>query len=124
MKVALVSTGLGRILRGFEAFTSSLYETLKLRASGLDVTLFQGVTLGGTGKETGDRHPKVRRGVMIGAGAEILGNIEIGEGSKVAAGSVVLKPVPAHTAVAGVPARPIGKPSSDIPAYDMKQELE
>ena len=89
-----------------------------------DVSMLQGVTLGGTGKETGDRHPKIRRGVMIGAGAEILGNIEIGEGSKVAAGSVVVKPVPPHTAVAGVPAKPIGKPSSEIPAYDMKQELE
>jgi serine O-acetyltransferase len=89
-----------------------------------DVSILQSVTLGGTGKASGDRHPKVRRGVMIGAGAKILGNIEIGEGSKVAAGSVVLAPVAPHTTVAGVPARPVGKPSSDAPAFDMKQELE
>ena len=68
-----------------------------------DVSILQGVTLGGTGKETGDRHPKIRRGVLIGAGAEILGNIEVGSCSKVAAGSVVLKPVPKCVTVAGVP---------------------
>jgi serine O-acetyltransferase len=89
-----------------------------------DVSMLQSVTLGGTGKETGDRHPKVRRGVMLGAGAKILGNIEIGEGSKVAAGSVVLNPVPPHTTVAGVPAKPIGRPGSDVPAYDMNQDIE
>lgn len=89
-----------------------------------DVSILQGVTLGGTGKETGDRHPKIRRGVMVGAGAVILGNIEVGEGSKVAAGSVVLKPVPPHTTVAGVPAKPVGRPSSEVPAFDMKQELD
>ena len=70
-----------------------------------DVSILQDVTLGGTGKEDGDRHPKVRRGVLIGAGAKILGNIEIGDCSRVAAGSVVLKPVPPHSTVAGVPAR-------------------
>jgi serine O-acetyltransferase len=70
-----------------------------------DVSMLQGVTLGGTGKEAGDRHPKVRRGAMIGAGAKILGNIEIGEGARIAAGSVVLRPVPAHATVAGVPAK-------------------
>ncbi|MFO1039722.1 MAG: serine O-acetyltransferase [Geminicoccaceae bacterium] len=74
-----------------------------------DVSLLQNVTLGGTGKDAGDRHPKVRRGAMIGAGAKILGNIEIGEGARVAAGSVVLRPVPAHTTVAGVPARPVAQ---------------
>jgi len=88
-----------------------------------DVSILQSVTLGGTGKETGDRHPKIRRGVMIGAGAEVLGNIEIGEGSKVAAGSVVLTPVPPHTTVAGVPAKPVGTPLSEVPAFDMKQDL-
>lgn len=72
-----------------------------------DVSLLQGVTLGGTGKDAGDRHPKVRRGVMIGAGAKILGNIEIGECARVAAGSVVLNPVPPRTTVAGVPARAV-----------------
>ncbi len=89
-----------------------------------DVSMLQSVTLGGTGKETGDRHPKIRRGVMLGAGAKILGNIEVGEGAKVAAGSVVTKPVPAHTTVAGVPAKPIGRPASDVPAYDMNQDLD
>jgi serine O-acetyltransferase len=74
-----------------------------------DVSLLQGVTLGGTGKERGDRHPKIRRGVLIGAGAKILGNIEVGACSRVAAGSVVLKPVPPNTTVAGVPARVVGK---------------
>jgi len=69
------------------------------------VTLLQDVTLGGTGKEAGDRHPKVRRGAMIGAGAKILGNIEVGENARVAAGSVVLHPVPANSTVAGVPAK-------------------
>lgn len=89
-----------------------------------DVSILQSVTLGGTGKESGDRHPKIRRGVMIGAGAEILGNIEVGEGSKIAAGSVVLTAVPPHTTVAGVPAKPVGKPSAEVPAFDMKQDLE
>jgi serine O-acetyltransferase len=70
-----------------------------------DVSLLQDVTLGGTGKEAGDRHPKVRRGVMIGAGAKVLGNIEIGENARIAAGSVVLRAVPARGLVAGVPAK-------------------
>ena len=74
-----------------------------------DVSMLHEVTLGGTGKDTGDRHPKVRRGVLIGAGAKILGNVVIGEGAKVGAGSVVLNDVPAHTTVAGVPAKTIGK---------------
>ena len=69
-----------------------------------DVSILQGVTLGGTGKESGDRHPKIRHGSLIGSGAKILGNIEVGCCSKVAAGSVVLTDVPAHTTVAGVPA--------------------
>ncbi|HVY20565.1 MAG TPA: serine O-acetyltransferase [Bauldia sp.] len=76
---------------------------------GDDVSILQDVTLGGTGKETGDRHPKVRDRVLIGAGAKILGNIEIGEGAKVAAGSVVLHAVPPYTTVAGVPAKVIGE---------------
>ncbi len=70
-----------------------------------DVSLFHGVTLGGRGMEPGDRHPKVRRGAFIGAGASILGNIEIGEGARIAAGSIVLKDVPAHATAAGSPAR-------------------
>lgn len=71
---------------------------------GNDVSILQSVTLGGTGKESGDRHPKIRQGVLIGAGAKILGNIEVGECARVGAGSVVLEPVPAHTTVVGVPA--------------------
>jgi serine O-acetyltransferase len=73
-----------------------------------EVSILQDVTLGGTGKETGDRHPKIRRGALIGAGAKILGNIEVGIGAKVGAGSVVVAPVAAHTSVAGVPARLVG----------------
>jgi serine O-acetyltransferase len=72
-----------------------------------DVSLLQNVTLGGTGKHDGDRHPKVRRGAMIGAGAKILGNIEIGPFARIAAGSVVLNSVEPYTTVAGVPARPV-----------------
>lgn len=86
-----------------------------------DVSILQSVTLGGTGKEGGDRHPKIREGVMIGAGATILGNIEVGCGAKIGAGSVVLHPVPAHTTVAGVPARIVGYPDGDKPSMDMDQ---
>ncbi len=88
-----------------------------------DVSLLHEVTLGGTGKATGDRHPKVRRGVLIGAGAKILGNVEIGEGAKVGAGSVVLKNVAPHCTVAGVPAVVVGKPCSSSPALDMDHEI-
>ena len=88
-----------------------------------DVSLLHEVTLGGTGKSSGDRHPKVRRGVLIGAGAKILGNVEIGEGAKVGAGSVVLKNVPPHCTVAGVPAIVVGKPCSENPAHDMNHEI-
>ncbi|NLI18189.1 MAG: serine O-acetyltransferase [Actinomycetales bacterium] len=89
-----------------------------------DVSMLHEVTLGGTGKETGDRHPKIRRGVMIGAGAKILGNIVVGEGAKVGAGSVVLDDVPPHSTVAGVPARQVGRPDVDLPALSMDQRLE
>jgi serine O-acetyltransferase len=88
------------------------------------VSIMQSVTLGGTGKETGDRHPKVRRGVLIGPGATILGNIEIGEGSKIAAASVVLKDVPPHSIVAGVPGKVVGTTSSEDPAEKMDHGLE
>ena len=88
-----------------------------------DVSILQGVTLGGTGKETGDRHPKIRRGVLIGAGAKILGNIEIGYCARVAAGSVVLAPVPHNKTVAGVPARIVGEAGCAEPARDMNQIL-
>ena len=86
-----------------------------------DVSILHGVTLGGTGKDSGDRHPKVRRGVLIGANASIIGNIEIGEGAKVGAGSVVMKSVPPHVTVAGVPAVIVGKPHCASPAHDMGQ---
>lgn len=84
-----------------------------------NVSILHEVTLGGTGKVSGDRHPKVRRGVLIGAGAKILGNIEIGAGSKVAAGSVVLRDVPPGTTVAGIPARVVGRCTVPEPALEM-----
>ncbi|RLQ87737.1 serine O-acetyltransferase [Notoacmeibacter ruber] len=90
---------------------------------GDDVSILQGVTLGGTGKENGDRHPKIDHGVLIGAGAKVLGNIEIGHCSKVAAGSVVLRPVPPNTVVAGVPARIVGESTCAEPARAMDQML-
>ena len=89
-----------------------------------DVSILQDVTLGGTGKEDGDRHPKIRQGVLIGAGAKILGNIEVGAFSKIAAGSVVLKPVPPRTTVAGVPATVVRIHRVDeVPAAEMDQTI-
>jgi serine O-acetyltransferase len=88
-----------------------------------NVSILQNVTLGGTGKEAGDRHPKIRQGVMIGAGAKILGNIEIGACSRIAAGSVVIHPVPANSTVAGVPAKIVGTAGCMEPARDMNQIL-
>jgi serine O-acetyltransferase len=88
-----------------------------------DVSIMHGVTLGGTGKEAGDRHPKIRHGVLIGAGAKILGNIEIGHCARIAAGSVVLKPVPHNTTVAGVPAKVIGEAGCPEPSRFMDQML-
>ena len=88
-----------------------------------DVSILHEVTLGGTGKETGDRHPKVRAGVLIGAGAKLLGNVEIGAGARVGAGSVVLADVPAHRTVVGVPAEVVGTPESDTPALTMDHRL-
>jgi serine O-acetyltransferase len=86
-----------------------------------DVSMLHGVTLGGSGNTGCDRHPKVRRGVLIGAGAKILGNIEIGVGSLIAAGSLVLDSVPPHKTVAGVPARIVGEARCAEPARDMDQ---
>jgi len=92
---------------------------------GDNVSILQDVTLGGTGKEFGDRHPKIGSGVLIGAGAKILGNIRVGECSKIASGSVVLKEVPPHTTVAGIPARVIGTAGDcDEPARAMDQCFE
>lgn len=88
-----------------------------------NVSILQNVTLGGTGNEKGDRHPKIRQGVMIGSGAKILGNIEIGEGSKVGAGSVVLSNVPRCVTVVGVPAKIVGKPDCNMPCDSMKQNV-
>jgi len=88
-----------------------------------DVSILHEVTLGGTGKQEGDRHPIVRSGVLIGAGAKILGRVEIGAGAKVGAGSVVLSDVPAHTTVAGVPAIIVGQSSEENPAQEMNQNL-
>ena len=88
-----------------------------------DVSILHGVTLGGTGKAGGDRHPKIRYGVLIGAGAKILGNIEVGHCSKVAAGSVVLSSVPHNKTVAGVPARVVGETGCDRPSRQMDQLL-
>lgn len=95
-------------------------ETAKV---GNNVSILQSVTLGGTGKDDGDRHPKIADGVLISAGAKILGNISVGTGAKVGAGSVVLEDVPAHTTVAGVPAKVVGKPTCDLPALEMEHDF-
>ncbi len=91
---------------------------------GDNVSILQGVTLGGTGKEDGDRHPKIEDGVLIGAGAKVLGNIRVGCCSRVAAGSVVLKEVPEHTTVAGVPARVVGEAGCSEPSRSMNQMVD
>ncbi len=91
---------------------------------GDDVSILHDVTLGGTGKETEDRHPKIGNGVLISVGAKVLGNIEIGECARIAAGSVVLHPVPAHCTVAGVPAKVVGCAGCDQPAREMNQLIE
>lgn len=88
-----------------------------------DVSILHEVTLGGTGKEKGDRHPKVRHGVLIGAGAKLLGNIEIGQCAKIGAGSVVLTDIPAHSTAVGVPARVIGVASEDEPCRAMEHRF-
>jgi serine O-acetyltransferase len=88
-----------------------------------DVSILHDVTLGGTGKEHEDRHPKIRRGVMIGAGAKILGNIEVGHCARIAAGSVVIKPVPNNVTVAGVPAKVVGEAGCPEPSRAMDQML-
>ena len=88
---------------------------------GNDVSMLHGVTLGGTGKDEGDRHPKIGDGVLIGAGAKVLGNIRVGECSRVAAGSVVLKDVPPCKTVAGIPAKIVGEAGCDRPFFSMNQ---
>lgn len=90
---------------------------------GDNVSMLHSVTLGGTGKEDEDRHPKIGDGVLIGAGAKVLGNIKVGECSRIAAGSVVLEEVPRNKTVAGVPARIVGEAGCDRPAMSMDQTL-
>jgi serine O-acetyltransferase len=90
---------------------------------GDNVSMLHSVTLGGTGKEDGDRHPKIGNGVLIGAGAKVLGNITIGHCSKVAAGSVVLMDIPPCKTVAGVPAKIVGEAGCDQPSVTMDQKL-
>ena len=90
---------------------------------GDEVSMLHAVTLGGTGAERGDRHPKIGRGVLLGAGAKVLGNITVGDYAKVASGSVVLKSVPAGCTVAGVPARLVNCPTDATPARTMDHTL-
>jgi len=89
-----------------------------------DVSMLHGVTLGGTGKEGGDRHPKIRRGVLLSMGVKVLGNIEIGEYSRIGAGSVVLKSVPPHCTAVGVPARLVNCAGSERPSLEMNQFID
>lgn len=89
-----------------------------------DVSILHSVTLGGSGSGGGDRHPKIGRGVMIGAGAKVLGPVSIREGVKIAAGSLVLEDVDAHSTVAGVPARVVARKATAAPAYTMDQTLD
>lgn len=89
-----------------------------------NVSILQQVTLGGTGNEQGDRHPKIKSGVLIAAGARVLGNITVGEGAKIGAGSVVLKDVEPRCTVVGVPARAVGKLCSDTPSQTMDQYVD
>jgi serine O-acetyltransferase len=93
-------------------------------AIGDNCSILHSVTLGGSGKESGDRHPKIGANVMIGAGAKVLGNISVGDCSRVAAGSVVLKDVPRNTTVAGVPAKEIGPAGCPEPSRTMDQRVD
>src|SRR5690606_13281295 len=89
---------------------------------GDNVTLYQGVTLGGTGKEKGKRHPTIRDNVVVSAGAKILGSFEVGEGSKIGAGSVVLKPVPPNCTVVGVPGRIVRRDGVKVNTMDLRHD--
>ncbi|MGB5948454.1 MAG: serine O-acetyltransferase [Parvibaculum sp.] len=91
---------------------------------GDDVSMLHAVTLGGTGKESGDRHPKVHRGVLISVGAKVLGNIQIGEYSRIGAGSVVLHDVPPHCTAVGVPAKIVGCAGCDKPSHEMDHIID
>lgn len=89
-----------------------------------NVSMLHSVTLGGSGSESCKRHPTIREGVLISVGAKVLGNIEVGQGAKIGAGSVVLDAVPAHATVVGVPAKVVGRSRSDMPSLDMDHQLE
>jgi serine O-acetyltransferase len=91
---------------------------------GDNVSMLHSVTLGGTGKEDGDRHPKIGSGVLLGAGAKVLGNISIGDCSRVASGSVVLHDVPSNRTVAGIPAKVVGFAGCAEPAKSMDHTLD
>lgn len=91
---------------------------------GDNVSMLHGVSLGGSGRRSGQRHPCVGDGVLIAAGAKLLGDIRVGVGAKVGAGSLVVESVPDHTTVAGVPARIVGRPKQPEPARDMEQRLD
>jgi serine O-acetyltransferase len=91
---------------------------------GDDVSILHSVTLGGSGCQQGDRHPKIGDGVLLAAGAKVLGNITVGNGVKVGAGSLVLEAVPDHVTVAGVPAKIVGAPAEENPALEMDQYIE
>ena len=88
-----------------------------------DVSILHNVTLGGTGKEKGDRHPKIGKGVLISTGATILGNVRVGEGAKIGANSVVLEDIPPHCTAVGVPAKICGRPHSPSPALEMNHRV-
>ncbi len=88
---------------------------------GNNVTLYQGVTLGGTGKESGKRHPTIGNNVMISAGAKVLGSFQVGDNSKIGAGSVVISPVPAGSTVVGVPGRVVRRENKKVPQMDLDQ---
>lgn len=111
---------LGRGLLMDHATNIVIGETARV---GNNVSILHGVSLGGTGKVSGDRHPKVGDGVMIGAHAQLLGNIRVGRGAKIGAGAVVLTDVPPHTTFAGIPAIKVGKPPVDMPSLDMQQDF-
>lgn len=89
-----------------------------------EVSMFHNVTLGGTGKETGDRHPKIRRGVLLSMGVKVLGNIEIGEYARIGAGSVVLKSIPSRCTAVGVPAKVVNCVGCDRPSQEMNQMID
>lgn len=88
---------------------------------GDNCTLYQGVTLGGTGKETGKRHPTLGNNVMVGAGAKVLGNFTVGDGAKIAAGAVVLGPVPENSTAVGIPARVVRRNGNRVDPIDLDQ---